>query len=296
MVPFVQCVISGLLMGGIYALVSVGLTLIMGIVELVNFSHADYLMVAMYGAYCLYTYAGLDPYLAMPLVILLMIVVGYVVFKLIINRVLHAKHEFRVMATLSMSLILQNLALMLFRADFRSVRTSYTSAVLQIGDVTVSVPRLIACVVAIAVCLGLYFFLTKTYTGASMRAISQNNRAAQLMGIKLNKTYCFTFVLGITMTAFAACVLVPIYAVYPTMGGTLMLPAFVVVVIGGLSSIPGAMIAGMLVGLVESLSAYLIGSTYQQLAYFVLFILVICFKPGGIGAILSERKKKGVRA
>ena len=115
-----------------------------------------------------------------------------------------------------------------------------------------------------------------------MRAISQNNRAAQLMGIKLDKTYCFTFVMGIAMTAIAACVLVPIYTTYPTVGGTLMLPAFVVVTIGGLSSIPGAMVAGLLVGVVESMSAYLLGATYQQLAYFVLFILVVLFKPQGI--------------
>lgn len=292
MVPFVQCLISGLLMGGIYALVSVGLTLIFGIVELVNFSHADYLMVAMYCAYVLFTHFGMDPYLAMPLVIVFMILVGYVVFKLTIHRVLHKKHEIQIMATLSMMLILQNLALMLFKADFRSVRTSYTSAVVHAGALTISIPRLIAFGVSILVCLAVYLFLTRTYTGTSMRAISQNNRAAQLMGIKLDKTYCFTFVLGISMTAVAACVLVPIYATYPTVGGTLMLPAFVVVVIGGLSSVPGALIAGLLVGVVESLSAYFFGSTYQQLAYFVLFILVILLKPEGI----LSRKKKEARA
>ena len=195
---------------------------------------------------------------------------------------LHKKHEIQIMATLSMMLILQNLALMIFHADYRSVRTAYTSAVVRLGGITISVPRLVAFLVSIVVCTALYLFLTKTYTGSSMRAISQNNRAAQLMGIKLDKTYCFTFVMGIAMTAIAACVLVPIYTTYPTVGGTLMLPAFVVVTIGGLSSIPGAMVAGLLVGVVESLSAYLLGATYQQLAYFVLFILVVLFKPQGI--------------
>lgn len=252
MIPFLQCIISGLLMGGVYALVSVGLTLIFGIVELVNFSHADYLMVAMYIVYCLFTYLKIDPYLSLPIVLV------------------------------AMMLILQNLALMIFHADYRSVRTAYTSAVVRLGGITISVPRLVAFLVSIVVCTALYLFLTKTYTGSSMRAISQNNRAAQLMGIKLDKTYCFTFVMGIAMTAIAACVLVPIYTTYPTVGGTLMLPAFVVVTIGGLSSIPGAMVAGLLVGVVESLSAYLLGATYQQLAYFVLFILVVLFKPQGI--------------
>lgn len=291
MTPILQCLVSGLLMGAIYALVSVGLTLIFGIVELVNFSHADYLMVAMYICYCLFTYGGMDPYLAMPIVVIAMSLIGYVVFKLTLKRVLHKKHEIQIMATLSMMLILQNLALMIFKADFRSVRTAYVNSVLHFGPITIAVPRLVAFVAAIAVCLALYLFLTKTYTGTSMRAISQNNKAAQLMGIKLDKTYCFTFVLGIAMTGIAACVLVPIYATYPTVGGTLMLPAFVVVVIGGLSSIPGALIAGLLVGVVESLSAYFIGSTYQQLAYFVLFILVILLKPEGI---LARSKKGGI--
>ena len=282
MIPFLQCIISGLLMGGVYALVSVGLTLIFGIVELVNVSHADYLMVAMYIVYCLFTYLKIDPYLSLPIVLVAMILIGYLVFQLTIKRVLHKKHEIQIMATLSMMLILQNLALMIFHADYRSVRTAYTSAVVRLGGITISVPRLVAFLVSIVVCTALYLFLTKTYTGSSMRAISQNNRAAQLMGIKLDKTYCFTFVMGIAMTAIAACVLVPIYTTYPTVGGTLMLPAFVVVTIGGLSSIPGAMVAGLLVGVVESLSAYLLGATYQQLAYFVLFILVVLFKPQGI--------------
>ena len=282
MTPFLQCIISGLLMGGVYALISVGLTLIFGIVELVNFSHADYLMVAMYIVYCLFTYLKIDPYLSLPIVLLAMILIGYIVFKLTIKRVLHKKHEIQIMATLSMMLILQNLALMIFHADYRSVRTAYTGAVIRLGGITISVPRLVAFLVAIVVCTALYLFLTKTYTGTSMRDISQNNRAAQLMGIKLDKTYCFTFVMGIAMTAIAACVLVPIYTTYPTVGGTLMLPAFVVVTIGGLSSIPGAMVAGLLVGVVESMSAYLLGATYQQLAYFVLFILVVLFKPQGI--------------
>ena len=290
MTPVLQCVISGLLMGGIYALVSVGLTPIFGIVELVNFSHADYLMVAMYVAYGLFTFFGVDPYLSLPIVVLFMAAFGYAVYQLTLKRVLHKKHEIQIMATLSMMLVLQNLALMIFKADYRSVRTAYVSSVLHLGPITVTVPRLVAFIVSIAVCLAVYFFLTKTYTGTSMRAISQNNKAAQLMGIKLEKTYCFTFVLGITMTGIAACVLVPIYSVYPTVGSTLMLPAFVVVVIGGLSSIPGALIAGLLVGVVESLSAYFLGSSYQQLAYFVLFILVILLKPEGILA----RRKKGV--
>ena len=279
---FLQVLIDGIFSGLLYALVAAGLSMIWGVMDVINFAHGEFLMVAMYIVYCLFTYLKIDPYLSLPIVLVAMIFIGYLVFQLTIKRVLHKKHEIQIMATLSMMLILQNLALMIFHADYRSVRTAYTSAVVRLGGITISVPRLVAFLVSIVVCTALYLFLTKTYTGSSMRAISQNNRAAQLMGIKLDKTYCFTFVMGIAMTAIAACVLVPIYTTYPTVGGTLMLPAFVVVTIGGLSSIPGAMVAGLLVGVVESLSAYLLGATYQQLAYFVLFILVVLFKPQGI--------------
>ena len=160
MTPVLQCVISGLLMGGIYALVSVGLTLIFGIVELVNFSHADYLMVAMYVAYGLFTFFGVDPYLSLPIVVLFMAAFGYAVYQLTLKRVLHKKHEIQIMATLSMMLVLQNLALMIFKADYRSVRTAYVSSVLHLGPITVTVPRLVAFIVSIAVCLAVYFFLT----------------------------------------------------------------------------------------------------------------------------------------
>ncbi|MDO5141285.1 MAG: branched-chain amino acid ABC transporter permease, partial [Eubacteriales bacterium] len=269
-----------------------GLTLIFGIVELVNFSHADYLMVAMYITWLLFSFLGINPYLAMPAVTLAMALVGFVFFKVVLNRVLHKSHFIQVMATLSMMMILQNAALMIFKADFRSVRIPLANAVIKFGGLVISVPKLIAFIVSVTVCIALYLFLTKTYTGTSMRAISQNNKAAKLMGIKLDRTYCLTFVMGIAMTGIAACVLVPIYSTYPTVGGSLMLPAFVVVTIGGLSSIPGALIAGLLVGVIESMSAYFLGATYQQLAYFVIFILIVLFKPEGI---LARSQKKGGR-
>ncbi len=290
MTAVLQCIISGLLMGGVYALISVGLTLIFGIVDLVNFSHADYLMVALYITWLLFTHLGIEPLVAMPIVTAAMALVGFIFFKLVLKRVLHEDHFTQVMATLSMMMILENAALMIFKADFRGVRTSYANAVLKMGGLVFSVPKVIAFVVSVVVCLGTYLFLTKTYTGTSMRAIAQNNKAAKLMGIKLDRTYCLTFVMGIAMTGIAACVLAPIYSTYPTIGGTLILPAFVVVTIGGLSSVPGALAAGLLVGVIESLSAYFLGATYQQLAYFVIFILIIIFKPQGLFARSTKAK------
>ena len=187
-------------------------------------------------------------------------------------------------------LIFQNLVLILWKADYRNVRTSYSTDTIDLSGISISFPKLIAFIVALVAAAGLFLFLQKTYTGSSIRAISQNNKAAQLMGIKLNRTYCLAFTIGISLTAVAAAVLMPIYPAYPMVGQGFLLPAFITMVIGGMSNIPGVAIAGLIVGLIESLTAYLIGPEYQQIAYFIVFLIVIIFKPQGI----MSRKKEGV--
>lgn len=287
----IQSIISGLLLGGIYSLISVGLALIVGVVELVNFAHAEYLMISMYLTYWCFEIFKIDPYLALPITFVIMAAFGYLTYKVVMKRILHANHEIKMLATFGLSLIFQNLALILFKADFRNVRTSYsTKAFKVLGGISFNAPRLIAFAVSMAVSLMLYLFLMKTYTGKSMRAISQNNKAAQLMGIRLDRTYMLAFTLGISMVAIAGAILVPIYPTNPMVGSTFLLPAFVVVTIGGLSNIPGAIVGGLIVGVVENVSAYLFGPEYQQIAYFILFLLVIILKPEGI---LSVRKEKG---
>ena len=290
MEAILQTIISGLLTGSTYALISVGIALIFGVVELVNFSHGEYLMVAMYVSFWCYKLLDMDPYLSFPIVLVVMIVLGILTFKIIMQRVLHAPHEIQILATLSIMLIFQNLVLMLWKADYRNVRTDYTTSSINLGGLSISTPKLIAFLVAIAAAVGLYLFLQKTYTGSSIRAISQNNRAAQLMGIKLNRTYCLAFTIGISFTAIAAAVLIPIYPAYPMVGQGFLLPAFITMVIGGMTNIPGVAVAGLIVGLIEALTAYTIGPEYQQIAYFLLFLIVIIFKPQGI----MSRRKEGV--
>ncbi len=290
MEAILQTIISGLLTGSTYALISVGIALIFGVVELVNFSHGEYLMVAMYVSFWCYKLLDLDPYLSFPIVLTVMIVLGILSFKIIMQRVLHAPHEIQILATLSIMLIFQNLVLMLWRADYRNVRTDYSASSINLSGLSISTPKLIAFMAALAAAIGLYLFLQKTYTGTSIRAISQNNRAAQLMGIKLNRTYCLAFTIGISFTAIAATVLIPIYPAYPMVGQGFLLPAFITMVIGGMTNIPGVVVAGLIVGLIEALTAYTIGPEYQQIAYFLLFLIVIIFKPQGI----MSRKKEGV--
>lgn len=282
MEAIIQTVISGLLAGGIYALVSVGIALIFGVIELVNFSHGEYLMVAMYVSFWCYELLNLDPYLSFPIVLIVMMSLGFITYKVIMQRVLHAAHEIQILATLSIMLIFQNLVLIMWKADYRNVRTEYSTSSIELGNISISTPKLVAFVVAMLAATALYLFLQKTYTGSSIRAISQNNKAAQLMGIKLNRTYALAFTIGISFTAIGAAVLMPIYPAYPMIGQGFLLPAFITMVIGGMSNIPGVVMAGLIVGVIEALSAYLFGPEWQQIAYFLLFLFIVILKPQGL--------------
>lgn len=277
-----QVLISGLLSGGIYSLASVGLALLFGVVGLVNFAHGEYLMIAMYISFWIFSLFGIDPYQAMIFIMLIMALIGYMVFKGIMERVLYADHEIQILITLGISIIFQNAALMLFKADFRNVRIGLSTQTFDLFGLTFSSPRIIAFVIAIGASVALYLFLQKTFVGTAMRAISQDNKAAKLMGIKLTHTYMLAFVIGITLVGLAGVLIIPMYPAFPTVGNNFVLPAFIVVVIGGLSSVPGAIVGGLLVGVIESLTAFFIGPAYQQAGYFLLFLLVVILKPSGL--------------
>ena len=282
MEQILQVFISGIFSGGIYALASVGLALIFGIVGLVNFAHGEYLMLAMYFAYWIYNIIGLDPYQSMLINLAIMALLGYLTYKIIMERVLTAEHSIQIILTLALSMALQNLALMLWKADYRNIRIDMTTDTTHIGFLTLSTPRVLAFFIAIGASILLYLFLQKTFMGAAMRAVAQNGKAAQLMGINLKKTYGLAFTIGITLVGLAGLLLSPIYPAFPLVGGNFSTLAFIVVVIGGLSSIPGAIMGGLLIGVVESFAGYFAGPAYQQAAYFLLFILVLVFKPNGL--------------
>jgi len=282
MEQILQVLISGILSGGIYALASVGLALIFGVVGLVNFAHGEYLMLAMYFAYWLYNMAGMDPYQSLLINLAIMAVVGYITFKVIMERVLDSDHSIQMLLTLALSMVLQNLALMLWKADYRNIRIDITNDTMNLGFLTLNTPRVLAFIIAIGASVLLYLYLQTTFTGAAMRAISQNGKAAQLMGINIKKTYGLAFVIGTTLVGLAGLLLSPIYPAYPTVGASFSTLAFIVVVLGGLSSVPGAIVGGLLIGVIESFAGYFAGAAYQQAAYFLLFILVLIFKPNGL--------------
>lgn len=282
MEQIIQVFISGIFSGGVYALASVGLALIFGIVGLVNFAHGEFLMLSMYFAYWMYNLFNMNPYQSAIINVLAMAIIGYLVFKVIMERVLDASHSIQMLITLGLSMILQNLALMFWKADYRNIRINMTTNTIDVGFLNLSSARVIAFIVAIAASIALYYFLQKTYTGAAMRAVSQNGKAAQLMGINLKRTYTLAFVIGTTLVGLAGLLLSPIYPAFPTVGVNFCTLCFIVVVIGGLSSIPGAILGGLLIGVVESFAGYFIGPAFQQAAYFILFILVLVFKPNGL--------------
>jgi branched-chain amino acid transport system permease protein len=277
-----QTLISGLLIGGIYSLISMGLNLILGVVRIVNFAHGEFLMIAMYISFLFYSTIGLDPYVSGVLVILCLFLLGVITQRFMIQPILDTPATTKIFATLGLSIALQNLALMAMGANHLSVRTSYQSAVINIGELAISIPRFIAFIIAITVAALLYLFLQRTLTGKAIRAVAMQRNAAYLMGINVKKIYRLAFGIGVGLVGLAGAMLMPIYSVYPTLGTSFVLIAFVVVVLGGMGSMFGAFFGGLIIGLVEALSGVLLDTGLKEAVYFAIFILVLLFRPSGI--------------
>lgn len=277
-----QLVVSGLLLGGVYALISVGLTLVFGVIRLVNFAHGEYLMLAMYLTYFLFQQWGIDPLLSIVLVAPALYLFGVVTELLIIRPTLGAPHVVQVFATLGLSIVMQNLALFFWSANFRSVTTWYSTATFAVGPVLVSLPRLVAFGMGLAIAAALHVFLRTTRLGQAIQATAQNRYAAMLMGIDVGRIYRVTFALGAACVGVAGALLLPIFPVYPQIGVDLILVAFVIVVLGGLGSVPGAMLGGLIIGVIETLSGYWVETNLKQAVYFALFITILILRPAGL--------------
>lgn len=277
-----QLVVSGILLGVIYALVSIGLTLIFGVSRIKNFAHGDFVMIGMYGTYLLSAHWGLDPYASLFIVGPAMFLFGLVVARFLIKPIIGAPQVAQVFATLGLGLVLQNVALFTFGADFRSATSVASGTIVRFMGLSLPLASLIAAGVALCVILGLYVFLRTSYLGKAMRAVAQDRRAAALMSINVSRIDLLTFGVGAACAGIAGTLLMPLFPVYPTVGLNLVLVAFVVVILGGLGSLWGALIGGICIGLIENLSAFFIGSEMRQIAYFVIFLLVLLFRPAGL--------------
>ena len=277
----VQLVISGLLIGSIYALMSMGLTLIFGVLRVVNFAHGEFLMIAMYGVWAFSRLLGVNPYFAAVAVVPAMFLFGALVYRLVIGSALDKPHLVVVFATMGLSIFLQNVALMAMTADLRDVPPIFARSI-PVGHVFIKGELLLGFIVTLCCTFALQWVIKHTLLGKAIRATVQDGEAAKLMGIAVPKIFLITFATGSALVGLAACVMVPLFSVFPTVGLNFVLIAFVIVVLGGMGSIEGALLGGFCVGVVQSVSAYYIAPAFGQLFFFLLFLLVMIFRPNGL--------------
>ena len=275
-------VLNGLMTGAIYALVALGLTLIYGVLHIINFAHGALLTAAMFAAFFAHRLLGLDPYLAAIGLTPLFYLLGYGLQRFVIGPAAHGEDHNILLVTLGLAVVIENALLYVFRADTRTINLPYAFDVVEIGSAFVAVPRIVAAGVVVVVAVALWAIMQWTDTGKAIRAVAKEKLGAELSGIDVAHIYAVTFGLGTACLAIAACLLIPTYYVNPHAGNAFVLIAFTVVVLGGMGSVPGALIGGLFVGVVESLSGFFLGESLGQIGIFVMFILMLLFRPSGL--------------
>lgn len=277
-----QSLISGLLIGGVYSLVAMGLTLIFGVLGIINFAHGALMAMGMYITYFAYQYLGMDPFVSLVISIPSLFLVGVGLQRWVIGRVMGAAEHNQLLLTLGLALFLENGYLAFFSADPRSVQAVYSGSRFLLGDTVVSLPRVYAFAAGLALGGLLWMVLTRTDLGKSIRAAAQERDGAALVGIDVPRINGIAFGLGTAAAGAAGSVIMPFFTVTPTTGETFNITAFVVVVLGGMGNVPGAMVGGLLVGLAEALGAVFLPGSSKQLAVFLIFIVVLLFRPAGL--------------
>jgi branched-chain amino acid transport system permease protein len=281
-VLILQALFSGLLNGGIYSLVAVGLTLIFGVMRIINFAHGSLMMLGMYVSYWLFVLWGVDPYLSLIASGSVLFAVGVLIEAVLVSPVLEAPEHDQLLLTLGISLVIENLALFLWKADPRTVTVPYLAVAPMVGGIMISSPRVIAFVVSLAFTAGLYVFLKRTDLGKAIRAVSQDREGALTVGINMRRIYALAFGIGCACVGAAGSLVVPFYAVDPYVGGVFVITAFVVVVLGGMGNFGGALLAALIVGLAESVAAVFIPAAMKQIVMYTIFVVVLLFRPQGL--------------
>lgn len=284
---FLQATVNGIFMGSIYGLTALGLTIIFGVIKVINFAHGSLLMVGMYAAYWFILFTGIHPYFALIVVVPLLFLFGYLMQDIVIRPVFKAEKDVRepitvIVVTTGVWYLLDNLALMLFGAKYRVIPTAITGKSFSVGDLIISVPKFYGFIITIVTAVLLVLFFKKTRMGKAIRATSFDRDAASLMGIKQYKIYNIAFGIGTAIAGIVGCVLVPFYYVFPTVGVIFDIRAFVIVVLGGLGSILGAVLGGIIIGLVESIFSQFMASTWTEGIIYAIFLLILFIKPSGL--------------
>jgi branched-chain amino acid transport system permease protein len=282
MTVFLQSVLSGLLVGGVYALIGIGLTIIFGVMRVINFAHGELLMLGMYASWFIFTRFGVDPYVSLVATAPLLFLWGAFLQKVFINRVLNALPQNQILLTIGLGLIMSNAMLLVFTSDYRILSTTYSSSSFDVLGLSVSQPLLYSFLVTVVITTALFLFLQRTDTGQAIRATAQDRDAAQLMGINVQWTSVLAFGIGSALAGTAGALIAPTYYIFPQVGATFTLKAFVIVVLGGMGSIVGATLGGLIIGVTESMSAIYVASGLKELVVFVLFLALLLFKPSGL--------------
>lgn len=296
-----QTIISGLLLGGLYALIGIGMTLIMGVMKIINLAHGELMMVAMYIAYVLFSVFHIDPYLSVFIAVPLLFILGIFLQKFLINPVMKVDSilpENQVILTVGIGMVLSNLATIIFTSDYKSTPVDYATKAWYLSDywkgspieLSLSMPWSVSFLFAVLITASLWFFLTKTDIGKSIRATAQDNDAALLMGVNVKRMRVITFGLGSSLVGAAGCLFIPIYYLYPDLGGQFTLIAFVITILGGLGSTVGAIVGGLILGVFESLTATYAGMGWAPVGRFMIFVAALIFIPGGVMSLLKRRR------
>jgi branched-chain amino acid transport system permease protein len=271
----------GILLGGIYALVSIGLNLIFGVVRIVNFAQGELVMFGMYASYFAYAQFGINPYLSVLAVAPLVGLLGVVIQRLVIQP-LRDEPNMQIFATFGLLIMFQNIMLAVTRGEAFTVGGKLGTDVLTLGDIKLSLVRVVTFAAATFITIGLHLFLSRTMAGKSIRAVTQDKRAARAMGIDVERTFMITFGIGAALAGLAGALLTPIYSITPAVGGNFILAAFAVVVLGGLGSVWGAYIGGLIVGVVEAFAGFYIDPALKNAIWFLIFLVVLIVRPAGL--------------
>jgi branched-chain amino acid transport system permease protein len=278
----VQILANGVLLGGLYCLLGIGMTLIFGVMRIINACHGDLLTVAMYLAFFLFTAVKLDPFVTLFLAMPVLFVLGCTIYSGLIRRLRGEFEENSLILTWGIALVLENLFTVAFSADYRSIDTGYSTQNLTVAGVSLSTPMLLSFGVAIVLTVALYMFLLRSNLGRAIRAIAQNKPAAQLMGINVERVQMISYGIGAALAGAAGAAFSSVFYVFPAIGGLFTVKAFEVIVLGGLGNVVGAFLAGILLAVTESLGAIFISTGLKDAIGFLIFILVLIFRPAGL--------------
>lgn len=277
-----QTLLSGILIGLIYALVAIGLTMIFGVMDIVNFSHGEFLMFGMYSSFWMYTLYALDPIYSLPLTAIMLFGLGVFIYRFVIRKITDAPMLSQIFTTFGLMTLFRGLAQFFWKPDFRVVDKSIVSGGVNLLGVQLGRPQLVAGIGAILITVAVYWFLTKTRTGVALEATAADKDAAQLMGIDSQKMFALAWGVGAACAGVAGALLSTFFPIFPDVGANFILIAFVVVNLGGFGSITGAFWAGIIVGVIEVLGGLLIGPQFKMALVLTLFLAVLMFRPQGL--------------